>query len=296
MTTEHQVIDGGVVIYNPTAGRGSAAQRTEQARALLGHEFEWIPTRRAGHATELAAQAAREHSVVVAFGGDGTVGDVARGIFGTDATLGVLPAGTGNDYARNLGLPLDLPEAITTVRSGVVARVDVGMVNDETPFINNCGTGFDARVMQVMNSSIRFTKGPAAFNLAILKTLPGFKPFSLTLQIDDEPPTTEQAMMISILNGKRYGAGMMAAPSAEMDDGLLDVMVIRAVPKLQLIPLVVTVRNGGHTNHSAIRMLTGRKIKFTTTPNFPLNVDGDVTGWTPAEVTVRPRALKVLVR
>ena len=295
MTTEHQVIDGGVVIYNPTAGRGSAGAMIDEAKALLGPSFDWRPTLRAGHATELAREAATTHGLVVAFGGDGTVGDVARGIIGSESTLGILPGGTGNDYARNLNLRLDLKEAVATILGGVVAKVDYGLIND-VPFINNAGTGFDSSVMQVMNTSIRFTKGKSAFILAILKTLPRFKPFTLTLQIDDEPPTTEKAMMVSILNGRMYGGGLLAAPTAEMDDGLVDIMVIKAVPKIRLLPLISSVQNGGHVNSPAVRMYKARRLRLTTTPTFPLNIDGDVMGLTPAEVTVRPRELKVLVR
>lgn len=292
---EHMVSEGGVVVFNPTAGRGQGEKLVAEAKELLGPGYEWRPTKRPGHATELAAEAAKTHPVVVAFGGDGTVGDVARGIMGTDATLGILPVGTGNDVARNLGLKLDLGEACATVLTGVVRRIDVGVINN-TPFINNCGTGFDAAVMRTMNTSIRFTSGKPAFLLAILKNFFTYKPFTLTLQADDHEPTTEKAMMVSILNGPMYGAGMQAAPSAEMDDGAVDIMVIRALPRAQLLPLIAKVQNGNHTEHGAVRMLQARKVKMTTTPPQPLNIDGDIKGLTPAEITVMGRALKVIVR
>lgn len=292
---EHMVTEGGAVIFNPTAGRGQGAALQAQAKERLGPAFEWIPTKKAGHARELATEAAKKHPVVVAFGGDGTVGDVARGIFGTEATLGVLPVGTGNDFARNLRLPLDLNEACATVLGGVFRRVDVGMING-TPFVNNCGTGFDAQVMRTMNTSIRFTKGPAAFNLAILKTFFSYKPFSLTIETDDHGKTEEKAYMVSVLNGPMYAAGMLAAPRAEVDDGLVDVMVIKALPKSQLLPLIMKVRQGTHVDHPAVKIFQTRKLTLKTVPPQPLNIDGDVSGLTPAEITVQPRALRVMVR
>ena len=296
METEHQVVQGGVVIYNPTAGRGSAAGLIAEAKERLGPAFEWRPTQKAGHGVELAREAAKTHEVVVAFGGDGTVGDVARGIMGSDAALGVIPVGTGNDFARNLKLKLDLTEATSTVLAGVVARIDVGFING-TPFINNCGTGFDARVMQTMNTSIRFVKGQPAFILAVLKTILPFKPFTLTVEVDDQPPVTEKAMMASVLNGRMYGGGMLAAPRAEMDDGQMDLVVVRAMGKAGLLTSVMPkFIQGQHTTHPAIALYKGRKIKLTTTPPQPLNIDGDVSGLTPAEITVQSRALKVLVR
>jgi diacylglycerol kinase (ATP) len=316
---EHMVSEGGVVIFNPTAGRGHGGRTVEEAKALLGPAFEWRPTQRAGHAVELAREAAKTHPVVVAFGGDGTVGDVTRGIVGTDATLGIIPVGTGNDVARNLRLKLDLQEAVSTVLSGVVRRIDLGTING-TPFINNAGTGFDAQVMRTMNSGIRFVRGQMAFHLAILKTFASYKPFTLTMTIDgeatatteqpnmspssgtpvrlvNEPTTiTEKAYMISILNGNVYAAGMQAAPRAEMDDGLLDVLLIKALPKAQLLPLIQKVTAGQHIGHPAVQMLQVRKLKIQAIPPQPLNIDGDVTGSTPCEIGVMPRALKVLVR
>lgn len=292
---EHMVSESGVVIFNPTAGRGQGGRLLQQAKELLGPAFEWQPTQRAGHAVELAREAAKTHPVVVAFGGDGTVGDVVRGIQGTDATLGILPVGTGNDVARNLRIPIDLREATAVVLGGVVRRIDLGTING-TPFINNAGTGFDAQVMRTMNSGIRFARGQVAFHLAILKTFVSYKPFTLTLTANDDPPTTEKAYMVSILNGTMYGAGMQAAPRAEMDDGLLDVLVIKSLPKPQLLPLIQKVTAGTHIGHPAVQTLQVRKLKLQASPPQPLNIDGDVTGSTPCEIGVLPRAMKVLVR
>jgi YegS/Rv2252/BmrU family lipid kinase len=294
-TTEQLVTEGGVVIFNPTAGRGRGGLLRAQAQEKLGAGFEWWPTLRAGHAKELAKEAAVKHSVVVAYGGDGTVGDVARGIYGTDATLGVIPVGTGNDFARNLGLKLDLQEAVATILGGVVRRIDIGIVNG-IPFINNAGTGFDSSVMNTMNSSIRFARGQSAFVLATIKTLATFKPISLTYQADDEAPVTETAMMVSLLNGRMYGGGMIAAPQAEMDDGQIDVLIIRAMPKPQLLALMPKVIQGQHENHPAVKMFKARKLTVNTIPPQPLNIDGDVSGLTPMTITIEPRGLKVLVR
>src|SRR5687768_15978406 len=132
-----------IVIYNPAAGRGHAATLRAQSQARLGVAREWRPTHRAGHAVDLARAAATEEraSVVVAFGGDGMVGDVTRGILGTESALGILPMGTGNDVARNLGLPLELTAACDVLTVGKTRRVDLGEING-VPFINNAGLGF----------------------------------------------------------------------------------------------------------------------------------------------------------
>ena len=284
----------GIIIYNPAAGRGHAATLRKTAEERLGAGWEWRPTARPGHAVELARAAAGEGApVVVAFGGDGTVGDVGRGILGSDAALGILPMGTGNDVARNLGLPLDLGAACDALARGRVRRVDVGRING-TAFLNNAGTGFDARVMQTMNTSIRFVRGKPAFILAVLKMFPGFQPFSLSLACDGRPAEMLRAMMLSVLNGSVYGAGMKACPDGVMDDGELDVMVITAMPKPQLLALFPKVIAGQHAGHPAVRLFRARRLVIDCDPPQPLNIDGDVSGATPAEIVVEPAALKVI--
>lgn len=300
---EHLVSEGGAVIFNPVAGRGLGAKKRDEAQAHLGPAFEWIPTQRPGHAIELARAAAKKHEVVVAFGGDGTVGDVMRGILQAkaepdaphEATLGIIPVGTGNDMARNLKLVLETREACATVLGGVTKRIDIGMVN-ETPFINNAGTGFDAAVMHTMNTGIKFARGQVAFRLAILKTLLKYKPFALTIEADDGQKRQLRAFMVSVLNGKVYAAGMEAAPHAEVDDGRLDVLIIKEMSKFKLLPVIQLVATGNHIGHPAVELLQTRSLTVGAIPPQPLNIDGEVRGLTPMNVVVRPRELKVLVR
>jgi YegS/Rv2252/BmrU family lipid kinase len=289
------VSQGGAVIFNPVAGRGQGARLRADAQQRLGDAFTWIATTRSGHAAELAREAATKQEVVVAFGGDGTVGDVARGILGTNATLGILPVGTGNDFARNLGLPLDMPEACATILGGNVRRIDVGIINGQ-PFVNNAGLGFDSQVMTTMNTSIRFTRGRPAFILAILKTILTFKAFRMTLTADDGIERPYETMLVSILNGKVYGAGMMAAPHAEMDDGRVDVMIVKNLSRLQRLSVLLKIQSGQHLTHPAVELIQTRTLALTTIPPQPLNIDGEVRGLTPIALTVENRALRVLVR
>ncbi len=178
--------------------------------------------------------------------------------------------------------------------AGKSRLVDLGMANG-TPFINNAGAGFDAQVMATMNSSIRFLTGRPAFLLAILMKLPTFRPFLLTVSTDGGAPRTLEAMLIAALNGRAFAAGLRAAPHAQLDDGALDVMIVRAVSKWRLLPLIVRVLYGTHLGHSAIEMCQARTITIDAAPPQPVNVDGDVRGQTPLEIQVIPQALRVLV-
>ena len=285
----------GVVVFNPVAGRGHAARACQAAHDRLGARWEWRPTSGPGHAIEIARQAASEGSpVVVACGGDGTAGDVARGVVGSDTALGILPLGTGNDIARNLGIPIDDPvAACDIILSCPVRRIDMGSING-IPFINNAGTGFDARVMQTMNQSIRFLRGKQAFILATLCTFPLFQPFALTIERDDSVAETFPAMMVSVLNGAVYGGGMKACPAGRVDDEELDVLVLKAMSKLQLLALFPRVIAGTHEGHPAVRLFRASRLRLSCDPPQPLNIDGDVTGSTPAIILVQPAALNVI--
>jgi len=138
-------------------------------------------------------------------------------------------------------------------------------------------------------------RGKPAFILAVLKMFPSFRAFSLTMTCDDLPPKTLSAMMVSVLNGTMYGAGMKAAPNAVMDDGELDVLVITAMPKPELLlKLFPRVIKGTHEGHPAVQLFRTRRLTLTCDPPQPLNVDGDVSGTSPATITVRPGALKVI--
>ena len=197
--------------------------------------------------------------------------------------------------ARNLKLVLETREACATILGGVTKRIDVGIING-TPFINNAGTGFDAAVMHTMNTGIKFVSGQLAFRLAILKTLAKYKPFALTITADDGEKRQMRAFMVSVLNGRVYAAGMEAAPHAELDDGRLDVMIIKQMSKFKLLPVIQLVAMGKHLDHPAVEMLQVRKLVVGTIPPQPLNIDGEVRGLTPMNIDVRPRELKVLVR
>jgi diacylglycerol kinase (ATP) len=294
-------VRGGIVIFNPAAGRGHAAVRRLAVQERLGDAWEWRATERPGHAEELALAAAREGApIVAAFGGDGTVGDVARGIYGAQtgdeasaSALGILPSGTGNDVARNLGLPIDPESACETLQRGRVRRIDLGMINGR-PFINNAGTGFDAAVMGVMNTSIRFVRGKPAFILAILKLLPSFGAFSLTLSRDGGPAETLPAMMVSVLNGPVYAAGMKACPGASVDDGELDVLVIREMPKAKLLALFPKVIAGEHAQHPAVWLFRAKQLSLSCDPSHPLTLDGEIIPSAPARIHVLPGALNVI--
>jgi len=292
-----------VVIINPTAGRGSAGRSVPMLRELLresNYEFDWRFTEARGDAETIARKAATSGvSLVVSVGGDGTFHETANGVLGTDATIGLIPFGTGNDLARALGLFGDVKIACEAIKSGVVRRIDVGAIRGTgfdgvRHFFVLSGTGFDAKTAQTVNSGIRYLSGAPAYVWGSLITLAKFEPFNLTVTTETETRTLE-AMFVSVANAATTGGGMLIAPGAIVDDGCLDLCVVGKVSKATLAYQLTQVFSGAHTKHPAVSMLRGSQITLEADPPQPLLIDGEVIGSTPASIVVIAKALPILV-
>lgn len=306
MTTSTQLAaPRAVLIVNPTAGRGRAGKQAREIETRLRQygltDIVWRHTTARGHACTLAREAALAGApLVVAVGGDGTLHEVVNGILGTQATLGLIPFGTGNDFARALGLHGDLDTACRAVAQGGTRRVDIGTVAGrgmDMPrhFLVICGTGYVAQTARTVNAGIRFLSGAAAYVLGAILTLRTFQPFQLTLTLDDGAPATTSAMFVSLCNTETTGGGMKIAPGARADDGLLDICLVGAVPKSTLLYQLTQVFAGRHVGHPAVRMLRASRVSLDADPPQPLLIDGEVIGITPATVTLARHALAVKV-
>ncbi len=295
-----------VVVLNPAAGRGQGARRraelerklaatASQTRGNQADCAEWriVTTTAPGTAGALAAEAAAQGAdVVAAAGGDGTLGEVVNGLVGTGARLGLLPLGTGNDFARCLGIGTDLDLAVRTLFSGVPQPVDLGRAQDRW-FINVAWCGFDAVVAERVNRGFRRLHGTAAYIAAVFQTLLTFRPAAMRLTLDGET-RQERAMLCTIANSQSYGGGMRIAPDARIDDGLFDVCLLRETGRLEFLRAFPRVFRGTHVTHPKVMMLRARHIAIESDPPLPILIDGDVVGTTPVEFTLSPRAIEVL--
>ncbi|MGI4790009.1 MAG: diacylglycerol/lipid kinase family protein [Janthinobacterium lividum] len=293
-----------VLIVNPTAGRGMAGRQVPEIRRLLGDaakDWVWHFTEKSGDAMAIACKAADAGArLVVAVGGDGTLHEVMNGVLGSGATVGLIPYGTGNDFARALGLYGNLEIACKTLTQGVVKNVDVGLIEGEGThgprhFLVLAGTGFDARTAQTVNAGIRFLSGPLAYVWGAIMTLWSFKPFALTLQLDDGPARKVKAMFVSFANAETTGGGMKIAPGAKVDDGWLDVCLVEAVSKLTLLYNLTQIFSGRHLRCPAVSMHRAKCLTVDADPPQPLLIDGEVCGTTPATIKLLPSALPFLV-
>ena len=293
-----------VLIINPTAGRGKAGRQAGEIRRLLGPkaaDWAWHYTRKSGDATALARAAAQDGArLVVAVGGDGTLHEVANGVLGTGATAGLIPFGTGNDFARALGLYGSLEVACRALTEGVVRHIDMAVIEGKDTdgprhFLVLAGTGYDARTARTVNEGVRHLSGPLAYVWGAILTLRTFEPFDLTLTLDDDPPRHVKAMFASFANAETTGGGMKIAPGAVVDDGCLDVCLVGSVSKLTLLYQLTQVFSGKHVHHPAVSLLRARRISVDADPPQPLLIDGEVCGTTPARISLLPGALPFMV-
>jgi YegS/Rv2252/BmrU family lipid kinase len=294
------------LIVNPAAGGGKAARLAPQAEDALqarGLTVLRSDTRDLEHARELAVQAARAGETVVVLSGDGAIGAVADALRAVPgAVLGVLPGGRGNDLARVLGIPEDLREACATIADGVARSMDVGEVCDapEQPhgrgFVGIASVGFDSEANRIANEAPSWLGG-LVYAYGALRALASWKPARFEIELD--PPGERRAFTaytIGTANSKAYGGGMLAAPDAMLDDGLLDVMVLENIGKLAFLTKILpNVFKGTHVDEPSVHVFRTREVSISADRPFTMYADGDPIGELPLTVRAVGAAVSVMI-
>lgn len=289
-----------LVILNPSAGgrSGVAALRRRLEERIDG---DFTESSEPGAAVGLARDAARSgYDRVVAVGGDGTVREVAEGLYrgGAGPVLGIVPAGTGNDLAHGLGLPVDVERALpiacgtgTRALDLIRARAPDGTV--ETRFAANAAVaGFCGRIARSLPPWLRRRVPRMAYPLAALSQLRDLGPYRLRLEVDGEPVEIEAHMLV-IANGPCAGGRVPLAPGADPGDGALDLVVIRAVRPTSLAALVPRVLTGRHLGHPAVLVRRATSVRVESDRPMWINLDGDTWTTAPAALDLVPDALRV---
>jgi YegS/Rv2252/BmrU family lipid kinase len=284
------------LIVNPAAGGGRAGRLLgDVGNALSAHRLAHHVERTLSleHASELALAAARAGEVAVAFGGDGLIGALAGALKHSDAILGVLPGGRGNDLARVLGIPRDPVAACQVLASGVVRALDLGEAGDRT-FIGIASCGFDSEANRIANEA-RLVRGNLVYTYGALRALASWRPMSFSVTLDGGRPRTIVGYTIAAANSKAYGGGMMLAPDASLEDGLLDVVMVERVSKASFLRLLPTVFKGEHVRQPNVHVERAREIEIAAERPLTLYADGDPIAELPVTVRVLPGAVRVLV-
>lgn len=282
-------------IVNPAAGSGLALKIEQQVKAELdkrGITAAFLHTDAPGHATELCRQAAQGEDCtgVVAIGGDGTCYEVACGLMGTKTPLGIIPAGTGNDFIKTVGIPRKPLQALELILNGEARPVDVGRVNERL-FLNVSGTGFDVTVLDYTLSAKKYVKGILPYLIGLVRAIRHYKPVHMRFTYDGV--TEERDVLICALaNGRCFGGGIPICPDARPDDGYFDLVVVENKPRW-MIPFYLPGLLFGKVLTFSFTMHKRVKTLRIEAPGMRLNMDGEIEPMDVAEYSMLPGELQL---
>ncbi len=292
------------IIANPVSGRGRARRTGERVADLLherGVYVDLMMSGAPGDCERLAREAlARGVRQVAACGGDGTVHEVVNGLANSDAVLGVVPCGRGNDLARALGLSSDVENVVNTLVHGVDRAIDLGKVGDRF-FATVASLGFDTVVAQRMQTQgtgfltrALEVGGTVSYGLTVLRTLVGYRSSFVRLR-GDFGVFEGRILLAATANAPFYGSGVKIAPDAMVDDGVLDVCIVADVSRWTVLRMFLRAYSGAHVGHSAVRVVQTRTLQIESDDSLWIFADGEPMCEVPAKIEVVPGALKVKV-
>lgn len=297
-----------MLIVNPSADKGHAWQLASELRPLV-EEFggaDWKATEHPLHATALAQQAAESgYKLVIVAGGDGTLHEVINGLMlvpkENRPSLGIVPLGSGNDFANSLGIQHNPVEALNRIYTGVSQTMDVGKFDfgDGTPafFNNTFGMGFDATVT-IRTMRINYVRGFMMYLVAVLQTI-AFNHDAVHMKIDVDGQTWEEdTLMLVACNGPREGGGFAVAPDASITDGYLNYASVCKVSRLMMLRLIPEVMNGTHGRFKQVKLGKFHQMQIQSDRPFTVHADGEVirgfgTDTRRVRIEVVPAAVKI---
>ncbi len=285
------------VIFNPAA-------RGEKSRRLLrflttrgGSSFTLAETKQIGDAKRLAAQAVGDgYRTIVAAGGDGTINEVINGIGTSGATLGVLPLGTVNVFARELGIPNRMEAAWAVIEGGATRLIDLACAEANGSirhFVQLAGVGFDAQAVRTASWELKKKLGPLSYVWAGLKTISS-RPVSVAISTNGSGPCG-RGVAVLVGNGRFYGGPFALFPLARLDDGLLDVCVFETCSYFDVLRYGQGILRGAHTRLRGVNYFQTEQVVCSASGTAPFELDGEDAGDAPVTFSVIPRALRVVV-
>ncbi len=300
-----------MVVVNPNSANSKTGRQWPAIEKRLEHaigNFQVQLTKKTRDATHIVATALEEGATrIIVVGGDGTVNEAVNGFFhgstpiNPEATLGLIPRGTGGDLRKTLGIGRDLDECITVLAEENFRTMDVGLVSfidhhgQEVTrcFANITSFGIGGLVDQLVNNSTKAFGGKASFIIGTLRALFSYTNKQIHLVVDDGFDEEIVANNVVVANGQFFGGGMWIAPEAKIDDGLFDVVILGDLSKLELVGLSKKIYKGAHLDHPKVKFLRGRRIEATCSEQALIDMDGEQPGRLPITLEVIPRVLKV---
>lgn len=293
-------MDKILFIINPIAGKGKAEEVIPIINEVMEKskkKYKIVKTKKPKDAINISISGIKEgFSTIVAIGGDGTINEVASGLVMLGkGTLGIIPAGTGNDLARTLNIPFNPREALNVILNNKISAIDIGFANEKF-FINLASVGFDSEIVKNTEAIKKVIKGKFAYTIGLLKTLLTYKGKKLKIKIDNKE-LERDILLLAVGNGKYYGGGMKICPMASMDDGLFHVCIIKNISKLKLFFLFPLVFKGKHLKFKKyVEIHKTKNVEIISLDRAYLNVDGEIYDFkVNSKFSILKRGLNVIV-
>jgi diacylglycerol kinase (ATP) len=297
------------IILNPVADMGNAWRVANDLRPIIAEygQADWSGTVYPTHATELARQAGEQgYDRIIAIGGDGTVHEVVNGLMllpkSKRPVLGVVPVGSGNDFAHAIGVPLQSDYAMYHALHAAPSPIDIGHITDENGrqeyFDNTLGIGFDA-VVTIRSHKLPLLRGFVMYLTAVLQTIIiNHQPAHMVIKSDGES-WEQSTIMFTLCNGPREGGGFMVAPDARIDDGLLHYVTIGKVSRAMMLRLVPEVMKGTHGRFKQVSMGTSKKLSIVSDKPLYIHADGEIftsfgSNLSKVDFEILPKALRIV--
>lgn len=290
------------VIYNPSSGRQIVQRRIDTICNILmdnGYLVGKFATKKKDDAFNETVKCCREDwDIIIACGGDGTVNEVANGIVvgGRKIPVGILAAGTVNDFANFMDIPRNVKDFCDMILAGKTTDVDLGKVGDKY-FVNVAAGGLLTNVAHQVPSELKTVLGRMAYYIEGLKEIPRqkFKPINLTIE-SDEYNATEDVLLFLISNSSSIGGFRRLAPAAEVEDGYLDCIIIKKSEITDIVSIFINLLKGEHIKHPNVAYFKTKRIKINTNEEVHVDVDGEYLGVLPAVFEIAPQAFRIFIR
>jgi diacylglycerol kinase (ATP) len=300
------------VIVNPESDKGQTRKRWTHIREGMRHfitDFKFEFTEKPLHAIDLARAAVKDGTdLVIGVGGDGTMNEIANGFFedrriiNPEATLGILPSGTGCDLTRSLNIPARLKDAMTVITEAPTQAIDVGKVRYRAPdgtmaerlFLNVADFGVGGEVVANVNRK-RLERKASSYVRCLVSTMARYKAKRVRIRVDGVEIPSGEYLMGAVANGRIFGKGMKIAPQARLDDGLFDFVCVKGMRFLEFCANGWKLMNGTHLGHPKITLLRGRRIEAEPEEGETvlIELDGEQLGTLPATFEIVPRSLPI---
>ena len=303
-------VDKPVVIVNPRSGGGLSEKRWAGLVGALTDglgAFDTRFTEAPGHARTLAQEESqRGRSLVIAFGGDGTISEVADGLVATGGTaeLGIIPRGTGGDFRRSLGIENEIAKAAEHLRKSKPRSIDVGRVSfvahdgskTSRHFVNVTSVGFSSVVASRANQSSKRLGGKVSFLSAVVRSLLTYDNAEITFSVDDDEPRRMAVLLAAVGNGRFFGGGMKICPEALLDDGYFDLVTVGDLGRLEVLAKIHRIYAGQHLSMKEVQSVRCRRLHVAGVDSgtkTPLEIDGETPGRLPATFEIIKGALRL---